>query len=106
MNRSQRTLGLLVGAMLSLATAAVAQQAMTSATETDKQSLVKDAQGSVADLSTAEVGIMKANSPDVEQYAIRVVYDHDRLNMEILQMAHERGLTLPVTMSGGRPEDA
>ncbi len=85
--------------MLGILAGAHAQGNMSTAA-TDRQFLQKSAQGSVADEATAELGIQKAQDNTVQHYAIRVVEDHARLNMQLLLLAHTRNLTLPVTMEG------
>ncbi len=80
------------------APAPVATPAAPTLSDTDKKYLTDSAQGSLYDQATAELAVMQAQSPAVQQYATRLVYDHDRLNMQLLQLARRYNLVLPLTM--------
>ncbi len=66
---------------------------------TDSKYLVANAQGSVYDFSTAELAVEKARSKAVQNYALRLLDDHARLNKMMLKLANQRGLLLPVTLA-------
>lgn len=65
----------------------------------DREYLTKDAQGSVYDQSTAELAAQKAQSNALHRYAIQLIGDHARLNQELLTLARQKGITIPVTLA-------
>lgn len=67
--------------------------------EADRQFLMESAQGSVYDQATAELAVQKAQSKNVQRYALRLMDDHNRLNKMLFMQANKRGLVLPLTMS-------
>ena len=67
--------------------------------DADKQFMMETAQGSVYDQATAELAVQKAQSKNVQKYALRLMDDHNRLNKMLLMQANKRGLVLPLTMS-------
>ena len=70
-----------------------------SVNSTDQTYLTQNAQGSVSDFATAETGVQKAQDKNVRSYAAQVMKDHSQLNMDVLNLAHDKNLTLPVTIS-------
>ena len=70
-----------------------------SVNSTDQTYLTQNAQGSVSDYATAETGVQKAQDKNVRAYAAQVLKDHSQLNMDVLDLAHDKNLTLPVTIS-------
>ena len=66
---------------------------------TDQAYLTQNAQGSVSDYATAETGVQKAQSKDVRGYATQVMKDHSQINLDVLNLARDKNLTLPVTIS-------
>ena len=89
-------------ALLAVAAGAFAQKdgGMTASplSGTDRQFLTQCAQGSISDYANGAAGV-QSGSQAVRQYGIRVMEDHDRLNIEIMQLAGRRGLQLPLTMA-------
>ena len=67
-------------------------------TNTDRTFLIKNAQGSVSDLAHGEAGTERASTNELRQFAIQIVEDHSRLNMQLYQLAQKKGLALPVVM--------
>jgi len=64
----------------------------------DRAFLIKNAQGSVSDLAHGEAGTERASTNELRQFAIQIVEDHSRLNMQLYQLAQKKGLALPVVM--------
>lgn len=67
-------------------------------TSVDRAFLISDAQGSVSDLAHGEAGTERASTNELRQFAIQIVEDHSRLNMQLYQLAQKKGLALPVVM--------
>jgi len=99
----KKTITLLtLGSLLAVGAGALAQQDTgrmgKPVSSTDRQYLIQDAQGSIADYANGAAGV-QSGSAAIRQYGVRLLEDHDRLNIELLQMAGRRGLTLPLTIS-------
>lgn len=93
---------LAAGTLLALGAGAFAQQDADMmgkpVTSMDRQYLMKNAQGSVSDYANGEAAAQTGDSA-VRAYGVRLMEDHNRLNIEMLQLAGRRGLTLPLTIS-------
>ena len=64
----------------------------------DAKYLSENAQGSIYDYSTAEAAANHAKSDEVRDYAVQLLDDHNRLNKDMLMLARERGLSLPLIL--------
>lgn len=72
----------------------------SSLSSTDQQYLMKNAEGSVYDMTLAELGLLRGSSANTREYARMVVNDHTRLNVALIDLAHQHGMMdLPLTMS-------
>ena len=90
-------------ARASAAQSPAAGAASTSLSATDQAYFKKDAQGSVYDLTLAQLGVLRGSTPRVRSYAQMVVTDHARLNVMMLELANrERLYDLQLTLA---PED-
>ncbi len=78
-----------------------AQSASTKISYSDRQYLTKTAQGSAHEFEVAQLGVEKASSPTTEQYAQRLLGDHAQFNLKLLQLARQKGVTLPVSADPG-----
>lgn len=107
-----KTLVLTLGAALSLGGAAFAQNGardkmtmpMTMpmsapVSATDRQYLIQNAQGSIADYANGQAALNRAQSPAIRQLGIWLLQDHNRLNIELLGLAQRKGVALPLTIS-------
>lgn len=65
----------------------------------DRQYLIQDAQGSVADYANGAAALNQAQSPAVRQLGIWLLQDHNRLNIELLGLAQRKGVSVPLTIS-------
>ena len=89
-----------LGATLVLSTAAFAQQTpASSVSSTDRQYIIQDAQGSVSDYANGAAALNQGQSPAVRQLGIWFMEDHNRLNIELLNLAQSKGITVPLTIS-------
>ena len=81
-------------------TPGAAGSASSSLSTTDQDYFKKDAQGSVYDLTLAQLGVLRGSTPRVRSYAGMVVTDHARLNVMMLELANrERLYDLPLTLA-------
>ena len=97
-------LALAAGALLTLGTAALAQDTEMNGmpmgaplTSTDQQFLIQSAQGSVSDYANGAAAVNRAQSPAVRQLGVWLMEDHDRLNISLFALAGTHGLNLPLT---------
>ncbi len=85
-----------VATFVLLAGPSLAQQAQTMMSATDKQYLTEAAVGSAYEFQLAQLGVEKASGSATQQYALRLLNDHAKFNTQLMQLAHQKGLTLPV----------
>jgi len=98
---TKQILGVIIAAttFVSLAVPSLAQQAQTIMSATDKQYLTKVAEGSSYEFQLAQLGVQKASDSTTQQYALRLLNDHAKFNTQLMQLAHQKGWTLPVEAS-------
>jgi len=68
-------------------------------TETDRQFLIQDAQGSAYEIAIAALAQKRSSNDNVKAYASRIVTDHATYNQALQELAQAKGLTLPTTMT-------
>ena len=61
----------------------------------DTQFMREAAIGGMAEVDLGKIGVQRAESPDVKQFAQRMVDDHSKANDELKQVAQKRGVALP-----------
>jgi len=61
----------------------------------DKEFVMKAAQGGMAEVMLGQMASSKATSPDVKNFANRMVSDHGKANDELKQLAQNKGMALP-----------
>lgn len=72
------------------------QDSMKSSTigSSDKKFIMEAAHGGMMEVELGKLGVDKASSPDVKQFAQRMVDDHSKANDELMQLASQKGITL------------
>ena len=90
-------IGLAAG-MTAIAGGILFAQQTTTLSDTDKSYLMEDAAGSVYDFQTAELAVECARDNTVQNYALRLLDDHAKLNKELLMLARRKDIMLPVTL--------
>ncbi len=78
-------------ALMALATGA----AMAAVSSAEKKFATEAAQGGVAEVEMGQLALQKATSPEVKQFAQRMVSDHTQANQELMQLAKSEGMDLP-----------
>ncbi len=86
-------------AFILLASPSLAQQTQNKVTPTDRQYLTQDAEGSAYEFQLAQLGVQKVSDSATQQYALRLLNDHAKFNTQLMQLAHNKGLTLPVDVN-------
>jgi len=70
-------------------------QSVASLSKADQDFAQKAAAGGLAEVSLAQVAQQNATSPQVRQFAQRLIADHTQANQELRQLAQQENLTLP-----------
>ena len=78
-------------ALMALATGA----ATAAVSVAEKKFATEAAQGGVAEVEMGQLALQKATSPEVKQFAQRMVSDHTQANQELMQLAKSEGMDLP-----------
>jgi putative membrane protein len=60
----------------------------------DKKFIMEAAHGGMMEVELGKMAVDKASSPDVKQFAQRMVDDHSKANDELMQLASQKGVTL------------
>lgn len=68
-------------------------------TRTDRQFLVKDAQGGAYEIAIAALAQQRTSRDDVRAYASRVIADHAQYNQALQDLARAKGVELPTAMT-------
>ena len=64
-------------------------------TNADRSFLERAASGGLAEVQTAQLAQQRSSSPQVKQFANRIITDHTQANTELLQIAQDQNITLP-----------
>jgi putative membrane protein len=64
----------------------------------DKDFLIKAAQGGMTEVELGKLAQEQAASPDVKQFGSRMVADHSKANAELKTVADKKGVTVPTTL--------
>jgi len=73
----------------------IAGQASAALSAVDRDFLQKAASGGMAEVQVAQLAQQKASSPQVKDFASRMIADHTQANNELRQIAQQANLTLP-----------
>lgn len=65
----------------------------------DQGFVTRAARGGLAEVQLGDLAKDKASSPEVKQFAERMVTDHSRANDELKALAQSKNITLPSTLS-------
>jgi putative membrane protein len=72
-----------------------AAPALAALSAADKTFATEAAHGGLAEVQMGQLAIQKASSPQVKQFAQRMVQDHTQANQELMQLGKSENLTLP-----------
>jgi putative membrane protein len=65
----------------------------------DKQFVMKAAQGGLAEVQLGQLAAQNGNSDRVKQFGQRMVDDHSKANDQLKQVAQQKGVTIPTELS-------
>lgn len=73
--------------------------ATTHVSPSDRQFMIKAAEGGKAEVELGQLAQEKASSADVKQFGQRMVTDHSQANDQLKQVASQKGVNLPDKLS-------
>jgi putative membrane protein len=79
--------------------------AMAAVSSADKIFATDAAQGGVAEVEMGQLALQKGTSPQVKQFAQRMVTDHTQANQELMQLAKSQNLDLPAQVDSKHKSD-
>jgi putative membrane protein len=88
-------LALMAAGLLNFAVPASA--ALSSA---DREFVQEAASGGMAEVQAAQLAQQRANSPQIKDFASRMITDHTQANTELQQIAQQESITLPPQPTG------
>jgi putative membrane protein len=65
----------------------------------DRQFMIKAAQGGKAEVELGQLAQQNASSPEVKQFGQRMVTDHTQASEQLKQIASQKGVTLPESLN-------
>ena len=78
------------------------QQLQQQLSQTERKTVAKLHKSNQKEIQAAQIGVERAQSPEVREFAQQVLRDHQQNDQRLMQMAQERGISL--TMPGERTE--
>ena len=78
-----------------MALVAVQAQAQTGMSAVDRGFMLEAASGGMAEVELGRLATQRAGSDAVRQFGQRMMTDHGAANQELVQLAQQRGVTLP-----------
>ena len=70
----------------------------SSLSDSEKEFLTKSAQDSLYEFTSAQLAVQKAQDPNVARYGLRLMNDHAEYNTQLMQLARQKGIILPVEL--------
>lgn len=67
----------------------------------DKSFIEKAAKSSMKESALSQLAAQQATSPEVKEYAQKIVSDHQRVNQQLMQLAQKKGVTMDVAKHAG-----
>jgi putative membrane protein len=64
----------------------------------ERQFIMKAAQGGMYEVEAAKLALSNASSSEVKQFAERLVADHTKANQQLMQIAAQKGVSVPDSM--------
>jgi len=80
-------------------------QAIAAVSNADKTFATEAAQGGMAEVQLGQLAAEKAASPQVKQFAQRMVTDHTQANQELMQIVKQQSLTVPTQVGSKEKGD-
>src|SRR3954469_9307461 len=72
--------------------------ALAAVSGADKAFATEAAHGGLAEVQMGELALQKASSPQVKEFAQRMVRDHTQANQDLMQLGKSENLTLPTQL--------
>jgi putative membrane protein len=71
----------------------------------DRKFVLAAGMGGMAEVQLGQLAVQRAASDDVKQFGQRMVDDHTRANNELMQVASQKGITLPTALDAKHQAD-
>lgn len=71
----------------------------TSISASDRQFVNEAAQGGMTEVKLGQLALQRASSNSVKQYAQRMIDDHTNANTELMNLATQKGITVPTNLN-------
>ncbi|MDB6026009.1 MAG: outer membrane protein [Verrucomicrobiales bacterium] len=71
----------------------------TKLSHSDKKFIEEASQGGMAEVAMGQLGAEKAQSPELKQFAQKIVTDHQQANQQLMQIAQQKGVELEKEVS-------
>ena len=71
----------------------------TKLSHSDKKFIEEASEGGMAEVAMGQLGQEKAQSPEVKQFAQKIVTDHQQANQQLMQIAQQKGVELEKEVS-------
>jgi len=96
-----RSLTLAALAAALIAPVAQAQGTAKKAAVSDNLFAVAAADGGMAEVTLAELGVQKATDPELKKFSQHMIEEHTKMNAQLVALASSKGVALPKTISAG-----
>jgi len=83
----------------------IAAPSMAAVSSADKEFLSGAAQGGLAEVELGQLALQKGTSPQVKQFAQRMVTDHTQANSELMQLGKSQNLNLSAAVDAKHKSD-
>ena len=70
----------------------------SSMSNSEKDFLTKSAQDSLYEFASAQLAVQKAQNPNIAMYGLRLMNDHAEYNTQLMQLARQKGIIVPVEL--------
>ncbi|TVP56758.1 MAG: DUF4142 domain-containing protein [Nodularia sp. (in: Bacteria)] len=74
------------------------KEIQNSLSEIDRIYMQEAAQAGMAEVEMAKLALEKSDNENIKQYAQQMIQDHTPLNQELMQLAQQKGMTLPTNI--------
>jgi putative membrane protein len=92
-------LGTALAVALAAATPALAQSGPNALQQPDKDFLTKASEGNISEIKLGELAVHKANTPQVKQFAQRMIDDHSKAQDQLVKVMHGSNVIVPDHMT-------
>lgn len=74
------------------------EQNRANASQSDRDFMVRAAQGNMAEIRLSQLALQRASSDEVKNYAQQMIQEHTQANRQLMTIASRKGVTLPTNI--------